>query len=265
MLTYPNFNPIALQLGSIKIYWYGIMYLISFVGIWWLANYRARIKKLASGWNTEEIEDLILSCMIGVIVGGRLGEFLFYQTATIWHNPLAILQIWRGGMSFHGGLIGVLIACFIFARKNKKSFFTIADFIAPLIPIGLGLGRLGNFINGELWGRVTDVPWAMVFPAADAMPRHPSQLYEFLLEGVALFLILWFYAAKKRPKMAVSGMFLLLYGIFRFAIEFVRVPDAIVYGWLTMGQLLCVPMIVIGVGLVIISQGGKLKNEGMKE
>lgn len=251
MLSFPNFNPIALHFGPIKIYWYGIMYLISFISIWFLAHYRIRKQKLNGMWKAQEVDDLILACMLGVVIGGRLGQFLFYDPSIFWTDPLEVLQIWHGGMSFHGGLIGVLVGCYFFAHKYKKSFFTITDFVAPLAPFGLAAGRLGNFINGELFGRVTNLPWAMIFPNAGAMPRHPSQLYEFLLEGVLLFIILWLYTSKKRPKATASGMFLLLYGIFRFSVEFVRVPDAIVYGWLTMGQLLSIPLILIGSYLLI--------------
>jgi phosphatidylglycerol:prolipoprotein diacylglycerol transferase len=189
-----------------------------------------------------------------VILGGRLGYVLFYDLPAYIASPLLILEVWKGGMSFHGGLIGVMLATWWFGKRNNKSFFELMDFIAPLVPIGLGAGRIGNFINAELWGKVTDVPWAMVFPTGGPQPRHPSQLYQFALEGVALFVILWFYSRKPRPTMAVSGMFAVCYGIFRFIVEFVRVPDAqlgyLAWGWLTMGQVLCVPMILAGLGLI---------------
>ena len=192
---------------------------------------------------------------MGVIVGGRLGYVLFYDLPAYIANPLLILEVWKGGMSFHGGLLGVMLATLWFARRNGKSFFELMDFIAPLVPIGLGAGRIGNFINAELWGKVSDVPWAMVFPTGGPEPRHPSQLYQFALEGVALFTILWFYSRKPRPTMAVSGLFAVCYGIFRFIVEFVRVPDAqlgyLAWGWLTMGQVLCVPMVLAGLGLMV--------------
>ena len=192
---------------------------------------------------------------MGVILGGRLGYALFYDLSAYLAEPLKILRVWEGGMSFHGGLIGVMLATWLFGRRNGKSFFQLMDFIAPLVPIGLGAGRIGNFINAELWGKVTDVPWAMVFPNGGPDPRHPSQLYQFALEGVALFVILWLYSRKPRPTMAVSGLFAICYGIFRFIVEFVRVPDAqlgyLAWNWLTMGQVLCLPMILGGIGLMV--------------
>ena len=192
---------------------------------------------------------------MGVILGGRLGYALFYDLSAYLAEPLKILRVWEGGMSFHGGLIGVMLATWLFGRRNGKSFFQLMDFIAPLVPIGLGAGRIGNFINAELWGKVTDVPWAMVFPNGGPDPCHPSQLYQFALEGVALFVILWLYSRKPRPTMAVSGLFAICYGIFRFIVEFVRVPDAqlgyLAWNWLTMGQVLCLPMILGGIGLMV--------------
>lgn len=248
MLTYPHLNPIAFQIGPVAIHWYGIMYLIGFGGAWLLAVYRARRQN--SGWTTEQVSDLIFYCALGVLLGGRIGYMLFYALPDLFHNPLSLFKIWDGGMSFHGGLIGVLISIGLFARKTHKAYFAIGDFLAPLAPLGLAAGRIGNFINGELWGRATNVPWGMVYPAAGPEPRHPSMLYEFLLEGVILFIILWLYSSKPRPTMAVSGLFLMCYGIFRIFIELFRQPDSqlgfIAFGWLTMGQLLSVPMVVFG-------------------
>lgn len=256
MLTYPTINPVALQLGPLAIHWYGIMYLIGFAGAWWLAARRAR--RPDSGWTQQQVTDLIFYCAIGVIVGGRLGYMLFYDWASLVANPLNVVKVWQGGMSFHGGLIGVIIAFACFARKSKKSIFVIGDFVAPLVPIGLGAGRIGNFINGELWGRVTDVPWGMVYPPLGTQPRHPSTLYEFLLEGVVLFIILCWYSSKPRPTMAVSGLFLLGYGLFRIFVECFRQPDAqlgfLAFNWLTMGQLLSIPMVMLGAILLILSK-----------
>ncbi len=253
MLVYPDIHPIAFQIGPIKVHWYGIMYLVGFAGAWLLALYRSR--KPNSGWNADQVSDLIFYSALGVILGGRIGYMLFYDLPNFLHNPLIIFRIWDGGMSFHGGLIGVMIAMFLFCRKTKKRFFTVADFTVPLVPIGLAAGRLGNFINGELWGRVTTMPWGMVYPNAGPLPRHPSEIYEFLLEGVALFIILWVYSRKPRPTMAVTALFLLGYGCFRFFAEFFRQPDPqlgfIAFGWVTMGQLLSAPMIVIGLWMLI--------------
>ena len=252
MLYYPNINPIAVSLGPIKVHWYGIMYLIGFVGAWGLAMLRAR--KPHSGWSKEQISDLIFYGAIGVILGGRTGYMLFYDLPNFIHNPLIWFRVWDGGMSFHGGCLGVIIAMWLYGRKLGKPLFAMTDFIAPLVPIGLGAGRIGNFINGELWGRVTTVPWGMVYPQAGPLPRHPSEMYEFLLEGVLLFIILWWYSAKPKPRMAVSGLFLLCYGCIRFFAEFFRQPDPqlgfIAFGWLTMGQLLSLPMIIFGSILV---------------
>lgn len=249
MIKYPDFNPIAFQVGSFKVHWYGIMYLIAFLSGWYLAWVRS--KKSHSSVKPDQVSDLILYCALGVLIGGRVGYMLFYDLANFLHNPLILFRVWDGGMSFHGGLLGVLCAMWLYGRKIHKSVWDITDFIVPMVPIGLGLGRLGNFINGELWGRVTNVPWAMVFPKAGPLPRHPSQLYEFALEGVALFIILWLFSAKPRPRFAVSALFLLGYGCFRFFCEFFRQPDLqlgfIFFGWVTMGQLLSAPMIVIGV------------------
>ncbi|WOG26711.1 prolipoprotein diacylglyceryl transferase [Endozoicomonas sp. 8E] len=256
MIPYPQIDPVAISLGPLKVHWYGLMYLVGFAGGWWLAVQRA--KKSNGLWNPEQIGDLLFYIAVGVIVGGRMGYVLFYNFDYFLQNPLWLFSIWEGGMSFHGGLLGVLLAVFLFGRRIDKNFFQMTDFIAPFIPLGLGMGRLGNFIGGELWGRVTDVPWAMVFPTDPSrMPRHPSQLYQFVIEGVILFGALWWFSAKPRPRMAVSGLFLLVYGIGRFCVEFVRQPDQqlgfIAFDWMTMGQLLTVPMILLGVALMVVA------------
>jgi phosphatidylglycerol:prolipoprotein diacylglycerol transferase len=252
MLTFPNIDPVALNLGSLKIHWYGLMYLIGFFVVWWLGRIRAR--RPGSNWDPEQISDLVFYGALGAVLGGRVGYILFYNFPFFMADPLSIFKVWQGGMSFHGGMIGVFIAMWLYSRKFNKGFFEITDFVAPLVPIGLGAGRIGNFINSELWGRVADVPWAMVFPNGGGLPRHPSQLYQAFLEGIVLFIILWFYSSKPRPTMAVSGMFLIFYGLFRFIVEFVRVPDAqlgyLAFGWLTMGQVLSMPMILAGVVLM---------------
>ena len=250
MLQYPHLDPIAVSLGPLKVHWYGLMYLVGFLGGWLLGCYRA--KKPGSGWTTEEVSDLVFYCALGVVLGGRIGYMLFYDLPNFIHNPLIMFKIWDGGMSFHGGMLGVLLAMWLFSYKTKKAFFQLTDFIAPLVPIGLGAGRIGNFINGELWGRITNVPWGMVYPnpMAGPYPRHPSEIYEFLLEGVLLFIILWFYSAKPKPRMAVSALFLVCYGSFRFFAEFFRQPDAqLGYyfgGTTTMGQILCFIMFLAG-------------------
>lgn len=249
MLTYPTINPIAFHVGPLSVYWYGLMYVVAIMGAWGLATLRAQQPN--SGWTANQVSDLIFYCALGVIIGGRIGYMLFYNFANFIQHPWILLQIWKGGMSFHGGLLGVVCAMGLYAYQNKRTFFAVSDFIAPLVPFGLGAGRIGNFINGELWGRVTTVPWAMVFPNGGPLPRHPSMLYEFLLEGVVLFFILWFYSAKPKPPGAVSGMFALCYGIFRFVVEFFRQPDVqigfVAFGWLSEGQLLSIPLILVGI------------------
>jgi phosphatidylglycerol:prolipoprotein diacylglycerol transferase len=255
MLTFPEFDPVAFKIGPLAVHWYGLMYLIGFAGGWWLGMVRAR--QPHSGWTPEQVTDALFYVALGVVLGGRVGYTLFYGWDTLLEDPLMLFRIWQGGMSFHGGFLGVMFAMWLFKRKHHKKFFDLMDYVAPLVTIGLGAGRLGNFINGELWGRVTHVPWGMVFPQAGPEPRHPSQLYEFFLEGVLLFIILWTFSAKPRPRMAVSGLFALCYGVFRFVVEFFRQPDSfmghggfIAFGWLTMGQLLSVPMILVGAGLL---------------
>lgn len=248
MLTFPNINPIAFSIGPLQVHWYGLMYLLGFLAAWLLAHYRVRHYHL--NWTPNQISDLIFYSAIGVIIGGRVGYMLFYSDGALWTHPLELFKIWQGGMSFHGGLIGVLLALFYFAHTIKKPFWEVADFLAPLVPIGLAFGRLGNFINGELWGRVTDVPWAMVFPHVDSLPRHPSQLYEVGLEGIGLFILVWVYARVPRPNGCVSAVFLMGYAVSRLFIECFREPDPqlgfLAFQWLTMGQLLSIPMLLLG-------------------
>ncbi|MDX1605576.1 MAG: prolipoprotein diacylglyceryl transferase [Candidatus Competibacterales bacterium] len=257
MLVHPDFDPVAFAIGPLQVRWYGLMYLLGFAAGWALGRYRAR--RPGASWTATQVDDLLFYIALGVILGGRVGYVLFYSFEALLADPLMLVRIWEGGMSFHGGLLGVLLAMALYARRIGRGFFEVTDFIAPLIPPGLFFGRIGNFINGELWGRVTDLPWGVVFhtPGAGPLPRHPSQLYEAALEGLALFVILWVYSARPRPTMAVSGLFLLAYGGFRFLIEFVRQPDAhlgyLAFGWLTMGQLLSLPMLLGGAGLMILA------------
>lgn len=255
MITYPQIDPVLLQIGYLKIHWYGLMYLIGFSLAWWLGLQRA--KQPHAVITPLQMDDLIFYAAIGVILGGRLGYVLFYDLSTYLINPWQILQIWKGGMSFHGGLIGVLIAMGLYAHRLKQKFFAVTDFIVPLVPLGLAAGRVGNFINGELWGRPTDVPWSMIFPHVDNLPRHPSQLYQAALEGVMLFIILWLFSKQPRPTMAVSGLFLIGYSTFRFFAEFFRTPDAhlgfIAFNWLTMGQLLTLPLLIAGIVLMALA------------
>jgi len=251
MLTYPNINPVAFHIGSWPVYWYGMMYLVGFLAGWGLL--RLRLHFSTRGFTAEQLSDTVFFTAMGAILGGRLGYMLFYDWSDFISDPLLLLQTWKGGMSFHGGLLGVLVALFICAHKLKKPVLALTDLIAPAVPIGLGAGRIGNFINGELWGRVTDVPWAMIFPGADFYPRHPSQLYEFALEGLLLFTILWIYSRKLRPLGAVSGLFAICYGTFRIFVECFREPDqqiGYIGGWLTEGQLLSLPLIMVGLGLI---------------
>ena len=249
MFVHPEFDPIAISIGPLAIRWYGLMYLFAFAAAWVLATYRAR--QPDSGWKVEEISDLVFYCALGVILGGRLGYALFYNFAYYVEHPLQVFYVWTGGMSFHGGLVGVLIAMLVFARKTDRVFLQVGDFVAPLCGIGIAAVRFSNFINQELWGRVTDLPIGMVFPLAGPEARHPSQLYEVLLEGIVLFIIVWIYTNNKRPLGKPSGLFLIIYGVSRFGVEFVREPDAhlgpVALGWMTMGQLLTLPMIIMGV------------------
>ena len=276
MHYFVDFDPIAFSVGPLAVHWYGIMYLIAFGAFWMLGERRRRQGRLPVG--PTAFSDLAFYGMIGVIAGGRLGYMLFYGTADLIANPLSLFRIWEGGMSFHGGLIGVFVAMWLWSRKNGLHFFDVMDFVAPLVPIGLGVGRFGNFIGGELWGRHTDVAWGMIFPRAintaghtieqlkamaaagllDNEVRHPSQLYQMFLEGFVLFGVLYIVSMKPRPRYLVSGLFALLYGMFRFLVEFVREPDAqlgyLAWGWLTMGQLLSLPLIVLGLVWIAMSR-----------
>lgn len=278
MLTYPNIDPVALSLGTWHlfgqtfhpaIHWYGITYLVGFLGGYWCMFLRSR--KFGSGWTVEQLQDLLFYAALGVVGGGRVGYMLFYDFPTFVHAPWTLFQVWDGGMSFHGGLLGVLLAMWLYGRWHGRRFFDLTDFIAPMVPIGLGAGRIGNFINGELWGKISNLPWAMRLNCADPRfasycngavsgytpPHLPTQLYEFTLEGVVLFTVLWIYSAKPRPRMAVSGLFALLYGAFRFLVEFVRLPDVqlgyLAFGWVTMGQILSLPLIIVGIVLLVLA------------
>lgn len=260
MLNYPEMNPIAFHIGPLPVHWYGLMYLVGFTVGWGLLALRVRAQ-INPQLQLEQLSDLLFYAALGIILGGRLGYMLFYNWQEAIHHPLSIVETWNGGMSFHGGLLGVILAMWWYGRKIGKPLLTLTDFIAPVVPIGLAAGRLGNFINGELWGRVSDVSWAMVFPNAGDLPRHPSQLYEFFLEGVVMFTVLWIFSRNKRPRGAMSGLFLLLYGVFRFVVEFFREPDRqigyVAFGWMTKGQLLSLPMILLGMGLVAFAYGRK--------
>ncbi|HEV2431010.1 MAG TPA: prolipoprotein diacylglyceryl transferase [Burkholderiales bacterium] len=255
MIAHPNIDPVAFSIGPLAVRWYGLMYLAGFAIGWWLGA--RRIAKGQAPITRAQLDDLLFLVVLGVILGGRLGYVLFYKPGYYASHPLEILAIWQGGMSFHGGLLGVMAAMVIAARRNGVDWLRLMDFIAPLIPPGIAAGRLGNFINAELPGRVTDLPWGMVFPGTDGAPRHPSQLYQFALEGVALFVFLWWFSSKPRPRSQVSAMFLLGYGVLRFTAEFAREPDAFI-GYLalglTMGQWLCLAMILAGAVLLAWSR-----------
>lgn len=263
MLKFPDIDPIAFSIGPLQlgnttlgpldIHWYGIMYLVGFAGAWLMSIYRAR--KPWTPIEPGQAEDLIFYSAMGLVIGARVGYILFYSFEA-WMNDLTLIfRPWEGGMSFHGGLIGVAIALLLYARKIKRNFFDLVDFVAPFAPIGLFFGRIGNFIGGELFGRVTTVPWAVEFPRAPGEFRHPSQLYEAFLEGLVLFCILFWFSARPRPRGAVIGLFMVLYGVFRFSVEFVREPDSHImfdmFGWMTRGQLLCIPMVLVGAALIV--------------
>ncbi len=255
MLEYPNIDPVAVQLGPIAVHWYGLMYLIGFAAAYYLGRLRAR--RSDNPFDNEFVDDMIFYGVLSVILGGRIGYILFYNFSSYLADPLAVLKVWQGGMSFHGGLLGTAFAMWFLARKYKVNIFQISDFVSPLVIIGIFAGRIGNFINGELWGRQTDVSWGMVFPGAGPHARHPSQLYEAALEGVLLFLIVWLYSNRPRPMMAVTGLFLAGYGVARTTVEFFREPDGhigfVAFEWLTMGHLLSMPMILLGLLLLILA------------
>jgi len=265
MLVHPQFDPVALQIGPLAIHWYGITYLVAFGLFIFLANQRLQQPQFLSvsesqHFDRQSVEDLLFYGAIGVVLGGRIGYCLFYKPFEYLSEPLEIFAVWHGGMSFHGGMLGVIVAMAVFARNKKLPWLWITDFIAPCVPTGLVSGRVGNFINGELWGRVADpqLPWAMVFPqSGNFIPRHPSQIYQFLLEGLLLFVVLWWYAKKPRPIGCVSGVFLFGYGTLRFIAEYFREPDSflgLLGGGLSMGQWLCLPMILLGIGMFVISR-----------
>ena len=255
MLTHPQFDPVAIQIGPLAIRWYGLTYLAAFGFLWWLG--RMRIARRLAPITREQFDDLIFLGVLGTIFGGRLGYVLFYKPAYYLAHPLEIFAVWQGGMAFHGGLLGVLAAAAFFAWRRRVDWWRLMDFIAPCVPTGLAAGRLGNFINGELWGRPTDLPWGMVFRGAGELPRHPSQLYQFALEGVLLFALLWWYSSQPRARGAVSAMFLIGYGVLRFLAEFAREPDdflGLLALGLSMGQWLSLPMILAGILLYAWSQ-----------
>lgn len=277
MIYLHQIDPIALSLGPLKLHWYGLMYLLGFIAAWWLGQRRVRAGRLP-GVDANGFSDLLFYAMIGVVLGGRLGYILFYGLEGFLANPLSIFKVWEGGMSFHGGLLGVMTAALWWSRRQRMHFFDTMDFVAPLVPLGLGFGRIGNFIGAELWGKYTKAGWGVIFPtdpalknftaeqlqaqyaagALDQFARHPSQLYQAFLEGLVMFAALWWFSSRPRPRYAVSGLFALLYGVFRFLVEFVRVPDEqlqyLAFGWLTMGQLLSVPLILLGLYLLWLSR-----------
>ena len=252
MLPYPAIDPVAVSFGPVHLHWYGVMYIAAFLAAWLLG--RCRAARPGSGWTADQVDDLATWAMLGVVLGARLGYILFYDLDAYLADPLEVFRVWNGGMSFHGGLVGVLSAALWWSLRHKKRFLDVTDFVAPLVPPGLFFGRLGNFINGELWGKVTTVDWGMVFPGAGELPRHPTQLYEAGQEGLLLFTILWVYSRKPRPLGAVSGLFAVLYALCRIGVEFFRLPDPqlgyLFFGWVTMGQVLCLPLLLAGVLLL---------------
>ncbi|MES2027262.1 MAG: prolipoprotein diacylglyceryl transferase [Pseudomonadota bacterium] len=259
MWIHPMPDPIAISIGPLAIRWYGLMYLAAFAQFIWLARVRIKQPHIArAGWKKEDIEDMLFYGVLGVVIGGRLGEVLFYDPSYYFSNPLEIFKVWKGGMSFHGGFLGVLFAMSIWAHKQKRNVLDVWDFIAPMVPLGYAFGRLGNFINAELPGRVADasLPWAMIWPNVDNLPRHPSPLYQALVDGVLMFILLWLFARKERPRMAVGGMFCLLYGSARFFTEYFRIPDYEVHFaniTISAGQMLSVPLIVLGIVMLLIA------------
>lgn len=264
MLHFPQFDPVAFRIGPLAVHWYGLMYLLGFALTWVLGKWRIDHGK--TDLSLKDLEDIIFYSVLGVVIGGRMGYVLFYQPSEYFAHPLHIFYLWQGGMSFHGGLLGVITVMYLFARHKHRTMWEISDFVAPLIPLGLAAGRLGNFINGELWGRPTTLPWGMVFPEThDGIPRHPSQLYEMGLEGFALFALMWWFARKPRPVGQVSAVFLMGYGTFRFLVEFTRQPDAflgLLFDGLSMGQLLSLPMIVAGA--IIFAWSARRSNRAPK-
>ena len=255
MLT-ASFDPVAFTVGSLSVRWYGLMYVVGFLLGWFLGRQRAA----RFGWEARDVDDLVTISMLGCVLGGRLGYIIFYDLPVYLADPSEILRFWNGGMSFHGAAIGLSLAFLYFGRTRKKRFIDIADFITPLIPPGLFFGRIGNFINGELWGKVTTAPWGVIFPHAGPYPRHPSQLYEAFLEGVVLFVLLMWFSARPRRRGQIAGLFAMGYGISRFCVEFVRMPDVqlgyLAMQWLTMGQLLSLPLIAIGCWLFFCEHRG---------
>ncbi|MCZ6831706.1 MAG: prolipoprotein diacylglyceryl transferase [Gammaproteobacteria bacterium] len=253
MLEYPQIDPVAIAFGPIKVHWYGLTYLVGLAFAWWLATRRAG--RPGAVINRDQVDDMIFFSAMGVVLGGRIGYILFYGLGRLGDDPLWALRVWEGGMSFHGGMLGVIFANWLYARKHRINLADLLDFVAPLVPIGLGLGRLGNFIGQELWGRPTTVAWAMVFPNDPLqLPRHPSQLYQAALEGLLLFLVVYWFSRKPRPRLAVAGLFGVGYGCLRFFAEFFRQPDSHIgfdgFGWMTRGQMLSLPMVAIGLYLI---------------
>ena len=251
MWHYPQIDPVAISLGPFNVHWYAISYLVAIFLCWRVMRHRAAWVKPT--WSEEQISDLIFYGVLGMILGGRVGYMLFYGFDNLLANPLSLFKVWQGGMSFHGGLLGVILAGLYFARRQKRSFLAVTDFVAPAIPLGLGCGRIGNFINAELPGRVAEVPWALVYPG-ESIGRHPSSLYQAFLEGPLLFVVIWVLAGRFRKTGMVSGGFLIIYGVFRFVSEFFRMPDShmgfVALGWMSQGQLLCIPMVLTGVGVI---------------